>query len=56
MYPGLKDAGMAEHSCLNCGAREAEAYDLTVRSNAHEGVYLCDECHEAIQQEMSDAS
>lgn len=47
---------MADHRCLNCGAPGAEAYDLMVRSNSHEGVHLCEDCHDAIQQEMSESA
>lgn len=47
---------MTEHRCLNCRAPDAEPYDLLVRSNAHEDVYLCDACHDAIQAEMADAA
>lgn len=47
---------MTEHRCLNCNEPGAEPYDLMVRSKSHEDVYLCDECHEAIQQEMADAA
>ena len=42
---------MSKHRCLNCNASDASSYDLTVRSNTHEDVYLCDECHDALQQE-----
>ena len=47
---------MADEHCLNCGAPDAEEYDLMVRSNSHEGVYLCGECHEAIEEEMADSA
>lgn len=46
---------MSEHRCLNCKAPGAEPYDLTVRSNAHEDVYLCATCYAALQEEMADA-
>lgn len=47
---------MAQHRCLNCNEPGAEPYDLMVRSKSHEDVYLCDECHEAILQEMADSA
>lgn len=47
---------MPEHRCLNCKAPDASPYDLMVRSNAHEDVYLCDECHDAIQNEIAEAT
>lgn len=46
---------MTEHRCQNCNAPDAEPYDLLLRSNAHSDVYLCDECHTAIQDEIDDA-
>lgn len=45
---------MAEQRCLNCNALDADPYDLTIRSSVHNDVYLCDDCHRAIQQEMDD--
>lgn len=45
---------MTEHHCINCNAPDADPYDLFLRSTTHEDVYLCEACHDAIQQEMAD--
>lgn len=47
---------MPEHRCQNCNAPDAEPYDLMLRSAVHDDVYLCSDCHQAIQQEMADAA
>lgn len=47
---------MPDHRCLNCNAPDAESYDLLIRSNSHEGVFLCDDCYEAIQAERASAA
>lgn len=44
---------MVEHRCINCNAPDAKPYDMLIRSNSHEDVYLCDTCHEAIQEEKA---
>lgn len=45
---------MAEEVCLHCNAAGAEQYDLLIRGNDHEGVFLCSDCYEAIQAELAD--
>lgn len=45
---------MAEGICLHCNASGAKQYDLLIRGNDHEGVYLCPDCYEAIQTELAD--
>ena len=45
---------MTEHRCLNCKAPDAKAYDLMIRSSSHEDVYLCEECHAAIVDEIEE--
>lgn len=47
---------MPESRCINCNDPDAQQYDLLIRSKSHTGVYLCEECHEAIQREMAEAA
>lgn len=51
----LEQVSMAEYRCLNCGDPEADTYELLVRNNSHDEVPLCDECHDAIDEELSAA-
>lgn len=44
---------MTEYRCINCGDPDAEPYDLLVRNTSHDGVPLCEACHESIRQELS---
>lgn len=44
---------MDEYRCLNCGDPDADTYELLVRNNSHDEVPLCDECHDAIDEELS---
>ena len=46
---------MTEHACLNCNDPDTERYDLMIRGSDHRGVYLCEECYEAVQRELADA-
>jgi hypothetical protein len=46
---------MAEHTCLNCNDPDTDRYDLMIRGNDHRGVHLCEECHDAVQQELAEA-
>ena len=41
--------------CVNCGAVDTERYELMVRNTTHEGVPLCEECHDAISDELDEA-
>lgn len=45
---------MTTNRCINCNAPDADPYDLMVRSNTHDDVYLCATCYEAIQREMAE--
>lgn len=45
---------MGQETCINCGADDAEHHELLVRNTNHDGVPLCPDCHEAIQQELAD--
>ena len=47
---------MTEHQCINCGAPEAEPYELLVRNRSHDSVPLCDECHVAIERELDESA
>lgn len=44
---------MSEHRCVNCQAPGAEPYDLMLRNNAYDDVYLCDVCFEALRDEIT---
>lgn len=44
---------MDDEACINCGDSDTERYDLMIRNTDHDGVALCEACHEAIQQELS---
>lgn len=45
---------MDECRCLNCGVPGADTYELLVRNNSHDEVPLCEECHDAIDEELSE--
>jgi hypothetical protein len=45
---------MTEQTCLNCNDPDTDRYDLMIRGNDHEGVYLCEECYEAVQRELEE--
>lgn len=45
---------MSDEQCLNCHQPGAKRYDLLVRGNNHSGVYLCEECYQAIQREIAE--
>ncbi len=47
---------MGGDKCINCGSPETTTYDLTIRNTDHDGVALCNECHEAIQRELASSS
>lgn len=47
---------MPENRCINCGDPNAHPYELMIRSTRHEEVFLCETCHEAIQEEMADSA
>lgn len=40
--------------CMNCGDPDARPYDLLVRSSRHEGTFLCDVCHTALEEHTAD--
>ena len=42
-------------NCVNCGAPDTARYDLMVRDTTHDKVPLCEECHEAISDELAEA-
>lgn len=44
---------MDGYRCINCGDPAADTYELMVRNNNHDEVPLCDECHDAIDRELS---
>ena len=44
-----------DRDCVNCGAPDTARYELMVRNTTHEGVPLCEECHEAISDELDEA-
>lgn len=46
---------MTEHTCLNCNDPDTDRYDLMIRGNDHRGVHLCEECYNAVQQELAEA-
>lgn len=39
-------------NCINCGDSDTARYDLMVRNTNHDKVPLCEECHEAISEEL----
>ncbi len=43
---------MSDH-CINCGHPEADAYDLQLRSDRSTTANLCEECHTALERELS---
>ena len=45
---------MTEERCTNCGTPADGTYELLIRSRSHDGVPLCDECHDAIRAEIDD--
>ena len=40
--------------CVNCGDPDTERYDLMVRNTNHDQVPLCEECYDAISDELVD--
>ena len=51
---GIDPVDMGQN-CVNCGAPDTARYELMVRNTTHEGVPLCEECHEAISDELAEA-
>ena len=41
--------------CVNCGAQDTALYELMVRNNTHDQVPLCEECYQAISDELAEA-
>ena len=48
------DRNDMESDCVNCGDPDTERYDLIVRNTNHDQVPLCEDCHDAITDELSD--
>lgn len=44
---------MSGEECLNCGDPADDIYEVLVRKTERE-VALCDECHEAIAEKLTD--
>lgn len=38
--------------CTNCDSPGADPYDFQLRSNPSTEVYLCEDCHAALDQEF----
>lgn len=43
---------MADRRCTNCGNPESETYELRLQSTTGTEVPLCEECHEALDEEF----